>query len=416
MHPRQLSRRAFLRGSLGAALGAPALAGWLASCTSDASELQARASDLRYPRPDRPVRWKIYPDGEPIPSGRQPERGSVLRLFNWDSYLAPSLLRRFASRYGVHVEVSTFYDMTQAIAKLRSRSVQPDVFFPTIDQLGRLVVSGLLQPLNGDYLPNRAGLWDQFVSPFYDLGSRYTVPYAVYTTGIGWRNDMVSTDIGSLENPYEVFWDPGRQGKTFILNDYREAFSMVLLRDGNTDINTENPQVIEQMKRQLIEASDTVGLKWSLDDYTLLPEGQATIHQAWSGDMVAAPYYGRDKPAQTAPLLSYWYPRNGRGVVANDIMAIPSTSANPVLAHTFINFMLEPDNVVENYAWLGYQQPVKSLTLESARAAFPWLEQGSLADCLATPQDLIRGYRQLELTPDADEMWQLAWLVFKSGG
>ncbi len=55
-----------------------------------------------------------------------------------------------------------------------------------------MVAADLLRPLNHDYIPNIDNLWPQFQNPWYDAGWRYSVPYTVYTTGIGWRTDMVS--------------------------------------------------------------------------------------------------------------------------------------------------------------------------------------------------------------------------------
>ena len=34
----------------------------------------------------------------------------------------------------------------------------------------------------------------------------YTVPYTIYTTGIGWRADKVSEDIAKMDNPWSIFW------------------------------------------------------------------------------------------------------------------------------------------------------------------------------------------------------------------
>ena len=44
-------------------------------------------------------------------------------------------------------------------------------------------------------------MWPSFTNPWYDQGGSYTVPYTIYTTGIGWRNDQVPADIGALPNP-----------------------------------------------------------------------------------------------------------------------------------------------------------------------------------------------------------------------
>ena len=39
------------------------------------------------------------------------------------------------------------------------------------------------------------------------------MPYTVYTTGIGWRTDMVADDIAGMPNPYDVLWDPTVHGQ-----------------------------------------------------------------------------------------------------------------------------------------------------------------------------------------------------------
>src|SRR3712207_9253204 len=37
--------------------------------------------------------------------------------------------------------------------------------------------------------------------PFYDKGSRYSAPYVTYSTGIGWRTDIVPADVAGMGNP-----------------------------------------------------------------------------------------------------------------------------------------------------------------------------------------------------------------------
>ena len=75
-----------------------------------------------------------------------------------------------------------------------------------------LVEAKQLRPLNHDYLPNSKFLWSQFLppGPSYDAGMRYTTPYTIFTTGIGWRADLVDPADApdQLENPYDLLWNP----------------------------------------------------------------------------------------------------------------------------------------------------------------------------------------------------------------
>ena len=111
------------------------------------------------------------------------------------------------------IEVTTFYNEEEAFAKLLSGELSFDVWFPAGESIGKAVAGKLIQPLNRDYLPNLDQyVWPQLVNPFYDE-SQYIVPYVVYQTGIGWRNDMVdAADIEGIPNPWDVFWNPKYKG------------------------------------------------------------------------------------------------------------------------------------------------------------------------------------------------------------
>ena len=203
--------------------------------------------------PDSPVKWDIADDNKPIADGLAPEKGATLQLYTYADYTSPDAVKSFEDKYGVKVQISTFNDTDEAITKIRGGSVNYDIYFPSYDQISRLVTGKLVQPLNHSYIPNIKNVWPSFTNPWYDQEWRYTVPYTIYTTGIGWRNDQVQTDIAGMKNPYDVLWDPQYKGKTAVIDDWHTAMSMVLLRQGITDVNTSSEAdlkvVGEQLKR-----------------------------------------------------------------------------------------------------------------------------------------------------------------------
>ena len=80
------------------------------------------------------------------------------------------------------------------------------MIFTAPDQLSRLVGRKLIQPLNFELVPNLdKNAWPELHSPFYDVGPRYSVPYTVYTTGIGWRNDKLG-DFDPRKLGWDAFW------------------------------------------------------------------------------------------------------------------------------------------------------------------------------------------------------------------
>jgi spermidine/putrescine transport system substrate-binding protein len=417
-HPRErgrLDRREFLQRSAGAAMALSGSSAFLAACASDSDESSGTGTStapFELARQDNPVTLPLYDDNPAIAANLEPEAGP-LKIYNWIDYLDKATVKKFAKEFGVKTEITIFNTMDEAVAKLRSGGVDFDVFFPTVDRLGKLVAGKLLQPINLSYIPNlEANIWPQLQSPFYDVGSRYTVPYVIYTTGIGYRTDHVDPPPEDFSNPYDIYFEEKYRGKTYLLDDYREAMCQLLLRNGVTDMNTDDQAALEQVRKDLLALTDAVNVKTSVLDYQYVPEGRAWVHQAWSGDFVSAQYYLAQGVDVTD--LGYWFPADGKGLVGSDTMAIPKAAKNPVLAHHFLNFMLDNDNAYANfYNFVGYQPPLNSLNpdLLVSDEVVP----AHLSSTVVRPEDFDEGYTLLELSPEVDARWQTIWAEFKAG-
>lgn len=438
MHPRErrtrpgrLTRRELLRQGLGAAAAVPSVAAILAACgrasdptitsapssvggTTSGSGPSPSPSPTPFPlaRPDNPVTWPLYDDNPPIESNLEPETNATLKIYNWEDYLWPRLANDFGKEFGCTVEISTFGGVDEALAKIRTEQVDYDVYFPDPSLIGKLILSKLIRPLNLDYIPNLSNVWPNLQSPFYDVGSQYTVPYVIYTTGVAWRNDKVPDDIPSMANPYEIMWDSRYKGKIHIFDDYRESIGMALLKNGITDVNTEDPAQIEIAKTDLIRTIDEVNVKLDIQDWTDLPEGVSWIHQAWSGDMVSAQYYlPKNVPVEA---LSYWSPVDGRGAVGQDNVTILKGGKNPVLAHMFINWLLDSTHAFDNfYNFTGYQPPMQDI--DTDRLVSEGVVPETLATTVVHPDSFDKGYWYLELSPTGDALWHSAYQEFAAG-
>jgi spermidine/putrescine transport system substrate-binding protein len=368
-------------------------------------------------RLDAPVTWNILDDNPPIESDLPAEKNTTLKIFNWNYYLAPSLMRQFEDLHGVEVELTTFLDMADGIAKVTSGTAEFDLFFGVqVWTVGRLIAGGFLQPLNIDYIPNlQANMWDQLQSPFYDVESRYTVPYAIWDTGIMWRNDELSADIAGMDNPYEIFWNGAPQDKTHMLNNSRDLLSLAMFRKGLTEVNTGDPAVISQAKDDIAEVTAATNAQFDHNDYNDIPRGRAWLHQSWSGNVGSAFFF---LPAgDTAPNVSYYWPGATEGIpgnVDNDTITVLKNAKNPVLAHMFMDFILDAENARTNYTtYTGYQQPIKGITPESLVGSQVVPEH--LATTVVREEDFTTGYRLLELAPDVEALWEGAYQEIQAG-
>jgi spermidine/putrescine transport system substrate-binding protein len=412
-HPREsrYARREFLKRGAAGAVALSSMGTLLAACGGGDGG-SGTALELNIPRPDNPVTHPLFDDNPMIASGLDPESGT-LRIYNWNGYLWPRIKKDFAKEYGVKVEETFFDTMDEAITKMSTGAVDFDVFFPTVDRMSRLAIGKSLQPLNHDYLPNLSKtVWPALQDPWYDKGSQYSVPYVTWTTGIGYRTDKTDSRPENYSNPYEIYWDEANRGKVYVLDDSRDAIGHMLLKNGITNINTEDPEEIELAKNELKSLIGAVNIKYSTNDYTNLPDGRAWVHQMWSGSAVSAQYYMNEGAKPN--VLRFWFPPDGGGTIGSDLMAIPKSAKHPVLAHHFLNYLLDEKHGYDNFAnFVGYQPPF--VKLDPDRLVADGVVPANLKTAIVRESDFDQGYFQTELTPTGQTLWQNAWSEFKAG-
>ncbi|MDA0168278.1 spermidine/putrescine ABC transporter substrate-binding protein [Solirubrobacter taibaiensis] len=350
--------------------------------------------------------------GDPVKAGR-PEKGGELQVYNYADYLNPEVIQAFGEQEGVSVRVTTFQSLDEAFTKLSTGRFQFDVIFTAPDHLPRLVGRSLIQPLNFDLIPNLVKeTWPELHSPFYDVGPRYTVPYTLYTTGIGWRNDQIgSLDPNALG--WESFWEAqALRGKVGVLDDAREGLGLALMRRGVSNLNTEDEATLKRASDDLIELNDIARVKVTINGYETLPAGRMTMNQVWSGDMLNA-VISYLPEGTTGEVLSYWFQKAG-GPVFNDCMCVGVDAAKPVMAHKFLNYLLQPDVALKNFVeYVGYQPPITKI--DAAALFEQQILPENLRNCVVTRDDYASGNAYLALTADGRRRWDQAWGAFRNG-
>jgi spermidine/putrescine transport system substrate-binding protein len=437
-HPKDrsgITRRQLLRGAAGAAVLA-AGGGVLAGCENTTTAVGACDTGggpssklveakplgplgLPLPRTDNSVTWALLDDNKAIRSGLGGESGT-LRLYNYADYINPGTVKLFEKTFNCKAQIATYNSADEAYAKLSAGSVNFDVVMGLTGQhIVLLQAKRLMQPLNHEYLPNlEKNIWPALQSPFYDQGARYTVPYVVWSDGIGWRNDKIKTDIAKMKVPWDIFWEsPQLKGKVGLLDDYRDGLSMPMQRDALTNgvipnLNTEDPVLIAKAGKDLGQLTSELNIKIAITDYQTLPEAKTWLHHSWSGDLLEAAFYYMPKGV-SPDVLSYWSPESN-GVVQNDFLFIPRNAQKPALAHAFLNFMLGEKTAYDNFIqYTGYTPPQNAIDADTliSRKLIP----ESLRGALVLPDQFAANQELLALTTTGDDLWENAWSKFKAG-
>ena len=433
-HPKDrsgISRRGLLGGALG--LG---VAGVVAGCENTTTPIGAAAGGpsgaaaklvvvkptgpggLPLPRTDNSVTWAITDDNKPIADGKAAE-GGPLRIYNYADYVDPDTVKKFQKLTGTKVQIATYNSAEEAIAKLASGAVAFDVIMGlTGSNIVDLIAHKLLMPINHSYLTNLKNVWPELADPFYDRGSRYTIPYVVWMDGIGWRNDKVKQDIAGMDVPWDIFWQaqPYR-GLVGILDDRRDALSMPMQRDAmrtgaRPDLNTEDPALISKAESELSQLGSICNPKIAITDYQTLPEAKTVLHHSWSGDLLGGAFYYMPKGVKP-DVLSFWGP-DQNGVVQNDFFCIGRSAKSPVLAHKFVNFLLDEKNAYNNFVnFVGYTPPQNNIDADTLikQQVIP----KTLRQAVVRPDQFSSNQELLQLSVEGQRLWDDAWSKFKAG-
>jgi spermidine/putrescine-binding protein len=197
-----------------------------------------------------------------------------------------------------------------------------------------------------------------------------------------------------------------------VLDDAREGLGLGLLRRGVANLNTEDAATLEQASKDLQELNDIARVKVTINGYETLPAGRTTMNHVWSGDMLNA-VISYLPEGTSADVLSYWFQKTG-GPVFNDCICVGVDATKPVMAHRFLNYLLDPKVALDNFVgYVGYQPPITKI---DAQALFDQqLLPRGLANCVVTREDYANGNAFLALTADGRRAWDRAWDAFRNG-
>jgi spermidine/putrescine transport system substrate-binding protein len=151
-------------------------------------------------------------------------------------------------------------------------------------------------------------------------------------------------------------------------------------------------------------------LKFDTNEYQRLADGSLWLHQAWSGDMAATPSYAAKGTKPSA--FGYWWPSDGHGPIDNDTVALLRGAKNPVLAHLFLNHVLDVETAFTNYGYILYQQPLNAMTPQAVVKR--QLVARNLTTTLIAERQFNAGYVQGPLSTPGETLWENAWAAVKS--
>lgn len=271
----------------------------------------------------------------PLPANAE----ELIRVYNWNDYIAPQVLTDFEKETGIRVEYHTF-STAEELEKALASSEAIDIAVPSHDTLPALIKAGRLQPLEMAKLPNRQHLDKALLSKLaaVDPQNRYAIPYLWGAIGLAVNTQLAEQAFGGpLPDSWSLLFDPAQSARLAscgigVLDAPDEVLAVLLNYQGHSLAHSP-PRQIKRAGSVLNELRPHLKYVDSARYIDDLQQGQLCLALAWGGDALAA--------ADTGQPVRFIVPDEG-SVLFIDNLVIPSSAQRPDLAHRFIDYLMQP--------------------------------------------------------------------------
>jgi spermidine/putrescine transport system substrate-binding protein len=270
----------------------------------------------------------------PAPTSQAPTLGTKLEgtvnLYNWQAYINPDNVKAFQQQFGQKVTQDFYVSNEALLAKLQAGARGYDVIVPTGYMVQIMINQGLLLKLAKDHLPNFKYVDARFTNLAFDPGNQYSVPKDWGTTGFGYRTDLLPPMTSWAD-----FWKHATttaSGKVTVLDGENEVIGSALKMLGYS-YNSEDENELNHARDKLLQLKPHLLSITSTEYISLMQKGQSILSLGWNGDFFAV---------QTKqPKVLYVVPTEGSEFWV-DNWCITKTAPDPVAAHAFLNFFMNP--------------------------------------------------------------------------
>lgn len=271
----------------------------------------------------------------------------VLNVYNWADYIGESTIADFEAKTGIKVNYDV-YDSSEVLeTKLLTGHSGYDVVVPTGGRAQRIIGAGALRKLDKSKLKNLPNMDPEImrIVTAYDPGNEHALPYAWGTAGIGYNPEMVEKVLGTrtIDSLSAVF-DPAIAYKLAscgitMLDAPETIFELAFIYLG-FDANSQRPEDRAAAEALLTRVRPHVRYFHSSQYVNDLASGEVCISIGWTTGVMQARARGAE--AETPVEVVYVIPKEGAPLFI-DMIAIPVDAPHPDNAHSFVDFIMEPE-------------------------------------------------------------------------
>lgn len=265
----------------------------------------------------------------------------TLRVLTWPGYADDDLVQIFEQRHNIDVEV-TFITTDDALwNRLNSgnnSNNRYDVFAANTAELSRYVRHGISRPLDLQQIPNTQRQLPRFrdlnaIPGIVNAGEVHAIPFTYSEMGLIYNRKLVSIPPDSIQ----ALWNPEYQGKVLAYDGSNHNFSLA-----SQALGLANPFQIPEASWPAA-SQKLVALRRNVLTFYSQPEEVVDWFKKAQIAIVFA-NYGTQQVKQLIDEgadIGYTLPKEGALAWLDCWVTLRDTRV-PILAHAWINYMLEP--------------------------------------------------------------------------
>jgi spermidine/putrescine transport system substrate-binding protein len=330
-------------------------------------------------------------------SGKKLE--STLKFYNWAQYVNPENTKAYEAQTGVKFDESNFTSNEQLLTKLQTTKGQKtyDIIVPDADHVRIEKDLGLLMKLDHSLIPNLKNLAPHWTQLSYDPGNVYSVVKDTGITCFTKRSDTVKDDLRTWKDFFDFLPHSGDLTVNFI--ESPSEVIGVALNSLGFSMNTDDDGELSQVRDLLLSVKphvDTVNEVYVND----FQAGKIDLGITYSGDGLRI-QAARKKEGDIAVIAP-----EGKSEIWTDNWAISAYAPDPVAAHKWIDFILEPAVNAKEMDYVAYEV--------GTPASYPLVGELAQNPLVVFPDRILNEYEILETTPSRQNTRQEIWNAFKA--
>lgn len=291
---------------------------------------------------------------------------TTLYLLNWGDYMEGDLIAQFEKKYNCKVEEIGAESNEEMYNRIVNNSYPIDVAIPSDYMIQKLAKENFLKEIDYSALENySSGMFDdqleELRADYDDVNQLYSVPYFWGVIGIMYNDRTPGVEEAIKANGWNVFFEPALTSSSTrigMYNNPRDSIAAAELYLGYS-LNTTSMTELEACQDLLLkQKSDFTTVIYGGDQLKSSVAGGKNLDFAlvYSGDFFDQ--YSVIVEEQRDQYINFFVPDKTN--IYFDAMVIPTTSKQTDLAHKFIDFFLDTDNIVTNVEYVGYCPAVKA--------------------------------------------------------